>query len=242
MNKYYLLYNSITLLDEATDLSNFTHQIELLDDINNLPPNTTALGLDEYGLYLYSPEFKAIYIKNIYSQLYLRTQNLKNELLIKSIKKEKNGCILDLTAGLAKDAILIAKYGCNVIMLEQNPILATILYYAKLHNYIPNNCEVVFTNNINYIKQLPLDIQFDAIYLDPMFNQDKSAKAKKEMQIIQNIADTYIGNHDYLFNLAFNFTHKIIIKRSIKQPCLIDIPNPTYVIKGNTIRYDIYVR
>lgn len=252
MTKYFIAYNRPELLSQATDIASFTKVIEPIIDNGQLQvnlPNTPYLYLDETGLSLKYQHFDRLYISDIYNKLSYRYRNLEQELLIQALKiknKPKHEVlILDLTAGLAKDASLIAEYGYNVIMIEQNPILATMIYYAQLRKHIPNTTKIVFMNSLSYLNQLDQNTKIDAIYLDPMFKQSKSAKPKKSMQIIQTIMhnnEHNITNEDTeLFKLANQISHKVVVKREDKQSHLIHIPKPSYSKNGKTVRYDVYI-
>ena len=211
---------------------------------NNLP----YLLLDEQGLAICSNTFKPLYVADIYQKLAKRGLTLAKELLIQAIRiknKSKNITnVLDLTAGLAKDALLIAQYGYNVTMVEQNPILATIIYYALQHSYIPNNAKIIFMNSLDYLNNLNDNVSIDAIYLDPMFKHNKNAKAKKEMQLIQMITENFEwdnSNEILLFEKSLQLAeHKIVVKRDNKQPAIVTTPLPSFTQQGKTVRYDVY--
>ncbi len=247
MNKYKLLCTQSTLKSSGEILINFTKSIDMVDSIesNYILP---YLILDENGLSIKCQHFNLIYIQDIYQPLNKRLKNLDQELLIKAIKIKQAHSntinILDLTAGLAKDSLLIAKYGYTVTMIEQNPLLATIIYYAIQNHYLPSNMNIIFMNSIDYLNQLPDMQKPDIIYLDPMFKQNKTAKAKKTMQLIQLITNEEEDNHTndtLLFEQALKTaTIKVVVKRDSKQLRISPMPIPTYEKSGKTVRYDVY--
>lgn len=207
------------------------------------------LRFDENGLALVSKDMK---LYGDFSKMCkrLKTNNLRNELLVKAAKiKEKNENLnaIDATAGLGEDSLLLAAAGFNVKLYEKNPIIATLLIDAldrakSLPDLaeIINRMEVIEENSINAMKNI--NEKVDIILLDPMFpERTKSGLVKKKFQILHEI-ETPCNNEVELINaaLAVN-THKVIIKRPLKGEYLAEI-KPSYSIKGKAIRYDVINR
>ncbi len=249
MSKYQIVCTSNFLLKETQQLANFTQEIQLVTDVNQVENlnNMPYLLIDERGLSIRCNLFTPIYIQDIYARIITLRQNLEQELLIQALKiknkPREEVIILDLTAGLAKDAILIAKYGYNITMVEQNPMLATIIYYAIQKNYMPNNAKIIFMNSLDYLRENDKNLTVDAIYLDPMFKHKKSAKAKKDMQLIQLIHEIENYNTDeiLLFEQAMKTqTNRVVVKRDNKQQAIVSKPTPSFNKQGKTVRYDVY--
>lgn len=207
------------------------------------------LRFDENGLALVSKDMK---LYGDFSKMCkrLKTNNLRNELLVKAAKikgKNENLNAIDATAGLGEDSILLAAAGFNVKLYEKNPIIATLLIDAldrakSLPDLaeIINRMEVIEENSINAMKNI--NEKVDIILLDPMFpERTKSGLVKKKFQILHEI-ETPCNNEVELINaaLAVN-THKVIIKRPLKGEYLAEI-KPSYSIKGKAIRYDVINR
>ena len=258
----FLYIKSAEYLAEAQELVDFTGMLTL---VTQLPENNSIyLCLDHDGLAVIGKDFSPVYIAAIYTKLNTRLQNISSELLIQAIKLKPNktnsllergdalalGCsnpgmiiVWDLTAGLGKDALLIASYGYHVTMVEQNPVLATILYYALQNNFLPNKrLKIVYANSIDFIANSSESPNI--VYLDPMFKDNKSAKAKKDMQIIQYLTHNEIEDQSQeLFESAYaKVLNKLVIKRDNKQANLVISPKPSYAKLGKTIRYDIYTK
>ena len=207
------------------------------------------LRFDENGLALVSKDMK---LYGDFSKMCkrLKTNNLRNELLVKAAKiKEKNENLnaIDATAGLGEDSLLLAAAGFNVKLYEKNPIIAALLIDAlDRAKSLPDlaeiikRMEVIEENSINAMKNI--NEKVDIILLDPMFpERTKSGLVKKKFQILHEI-ETPCNNEVELINaaLAVN-THKVIIKRPLKGEYLAEI-KPSYSIKGKAIRYDVINR
>ena len=219
--------------------------IEVTTDINDF--SDLILQLDENGLSLISNNMK-LYGDFSKMRKRLTQNNLNNEILIHAIKikgREKDLVVLDATAGLGEDSILLAAYGFKVNLYENNPIIAELLKDAlERAKYISELEEIVNRMKVfeeDSIMAMPrLDYKPDVILLDPMFpERTKSALIKKKFQILHKIEKPCI-NETELFNSAIKAKpKKIVIKRPLKGEYLAGI-RPNYSIKGKSIRYDCF--
>ncbi|MEE9492855.1 MAG: class I SAM-dependent methyltransferase [Gammaproteobacteria bacterium] len=171
----------------------------------------------------------------------------RNQPLARAIgmKPGFNPSIIDATAGLGRDAYILASLGCEVILCERSPILAVLLEDGLLRAAnsrdtaaAAERMTLIKEDAINYLKQsavLP-----DSIYLDPMFPQKKSsALVKKDMQILQLLigADMDSGQ---LFNAAMSQAGKrVVVKRPASAKPL-DQTRPAGSVCSKKTRYDIY--
>lgn len=186
--------------------------------------------------------------RRIYSTSY--RSDIARAFAISSKNKPK---ILDCTAGFGSDAFSLASLGCEVKLIERNPLVYALLYDGiqrmkmatrsdkHFKKCIDISCE--YNDSICYLNESS-DNQnfFDAIYLDPMFPpKSKNAKAKKEMQAIQNII-VFEGDYDKLLSAALESKAKrVVVKRPVKGSFLSDI-SPSFSIKARTIRYDVFIK
>lgn len=265
----YLYVNDRSLLESANDLIAITHASTI---VTELPSADIYLQLDKNGLAIVSTEFGITYVKDLYNKLLDRLKKTGSELLIQSIKSTDKLNILDVTAGLGRDAILMANAGYNVTMIEKNPALAIILNYIIKYKITPgtDNLRLAHMDSIEYLQQNferslkkqivsmchkmdssrsfnDMLVAPDIIYMDPMFQDNSKAKSKKAMQLIDMLlhADIdYVSTDNIkLFELAHNIAlNKIIVKRDNKQKPLVANPSPSYSKSGKTVRYDIYVK
>ena len=227
------------LISNAEKLVAFTNTFQIVTE----EPKACILYLriDTDGLAVISNIFKPLYVQEIYSKLINRFQNLKNELLVQAMASPRGLSVWDLTAGLGKDAFILASSGYIVTMVEQNPVLVTIVHYALTNNILPvRNLSLVYANSLDYLAATTE--RPNIIYLDPMFKDDKAAKARKEMQLIQLLTEgSPQHNDEALFIAAYaKALNKIIVKRDNKQETLLASPQPSHAKSGKTIRFDIY--
>ena len=239
-----------TQADLAPDLVALTRQIpeiQLIYGLNN-DPQQLCLCLAGDGLWLYTPQFKPLNFKLFYGDfIYKRQRSLQRELLVQAINLKASTGVraLDLMAGLGRDSLVLSMLGYQVTMVENNPYLAVILNYlcAEFKSLLPH-LKVVYAGAHDYVASLERE-QFEVIYLDPMFADNKSALAKKDMQLIELLinyaAPCAASDYAALFTLCqAHCLKKIIVKRDNKQAALLKTPRATYAKAGKIIRFDVY--
>lgn len=162
-------------------------------------------------------------------------------LLLKAtgLSKMKGLHILDATAGLMRDAYFMAKFGGIVTAVERSPQLAEMIDAALKNLPSPLHIEFRMGNAIGLIPILPV---FDVIYLDPMFKQEKSAKAKKDLQFLQSLHVNEIDDSVELLRCARSCARlRVVVKRAYHAAPLGGL-KPDWSCLGKTIRFDVYAR
>lgn len=160
--------------------------------------------------------------------------------------------VADATAGLGRDAFVMAQQGAKVTARERNPILSTMLAWALKSAQSAANQEsdedlnailsrLSISQADSIVELAPQS--FDVVYLDPMFpERDKSAKVKKEMQILHQLLAEDGQNDEALFDSCwFAANARLVIKRPIKASFFAE-RNPHHQILGKSVRYDVYVK
>lgn len=178
----------------------------------------------------------------------------KGQAIAKAIGLHKfpKPTVLDATAGLGRDAFVLASLGCTVTLLERHPIIYALLYDAwqRLQQSealalqtIAQRMTVYYQNAWVYLDQLAQTNQAmpDVIYLDPMFpERKKSAQVKKEMQCFHQLVGQ---DHDSELLLAKAIQlakRRIVVKRPRLAESLAN-KSPAFAITGKSTRYDVYL-
>lgn len=158
--------------------------------------------------------------------------------------------VVDATAGLGRDAFVLASLGANVLMIERVAAIAALLEDGLARAASDaTTAEIASRMTLVYgdaASQLPMLVAHHAfppqvIHLDPMFPaRDKSALVKKEMRLFRDLA----GDDDdasRLLEAALDVaSHRVVVKRPRKAPPIAG-PAPGHIIEGKTSRYDLYV-
>jgi 16S rRNA (guanine1516-N2)-methyltransferase len=172
---------------------------------------------------------------------------LAHEMLVRAAKTaDAPGRAIDATAGMGEDSFLLAAYGYEVTMYEQNPVIAALLRDALRRakkqvvlKDIVCRMHLVEGNSIDLLAKQADPV--DLIYLDPMFPaRQKSGLINKKLQLIQKM-EPPCGEEEALFAAAISANpSKIIVKRPLKSPHLAG-KKPNYTLNGKAIRYDCYL-
>ena len=171
-----------------------------------------------------------------------------NETVAKAIgcKSHYRPHVLDATAGMGRDSLIMAMLGCKVIMQERNfaiyHLLNNALTRLKDGSYFkPEVIDRLSLVQQNSVDSLQVEQAVDVIYLDPMFpERKKSALVKKEMRLFKLIAGEDI-DADQLLLIALNSTAKrVVVKRPKGAPQLAK-QKPSHEILAKKFRYDVYL-
>lgn len=179
----------------------------------------------------------------------LRKANMEHELLVRAARiRGFQGVeqVVDATAGLGTDSLLLAAAGFEVTMYEQNPVICALLEDALTRGR--DNPELLDIVSRVHLRRgdsiegmrasgfIP-----DVILLDPMFpERQKSAAVKKKFQLLHQL-ELPCGNEEELLRAAFEARpRRVIVKRPAKGPLLAG-RRPDYALRGKAVRYDVFV-
>lgn len=174
----------------------------------------------------------------------------KGQMIAKAVgvKSGVTPTLLDATAGLGKDAFVLATLGCQVTLLERSPIIHALLENGLARAElvldvadIVQRMNLQQANSIEWMReQAEQGDSYQVVYLDPMFpHSDKSALVKKEMRAFRPVVGDDLdadGLLDAALALAEN---RVVVKRPRKAPCLAG-RKPSLQFTGKSSRYDVY--
>lgn len=221
--------------------------------VNAIPAEATqALLVEETHLALFLPQlpqFKPLYLNFRDGKQAYRLRHVEHEQLVKACRVKglaRAVHIIDATAGLGKDALLLAASGATVTLIERQPLLACLLedLLTRLASSDwPFNLFLHRGNALEYLTALSEDDYPDVIYLDPMFDHDaaKTALVKKDLQMLQTLALPPLleEQHQLLTMARWRALHKVVVKRARLAQPLADI-KPDYQLLGAHSRFDVY--
>jgi len=173
----------------------------------------------------------------------------RNQPLARAIglKKGATPSVVDATAGLGRDAFVLATLGCTVNMIERSPIIALLLQQAlnqgQQHPDISDICQRLTLINhdaSDYLLTLPPEQQPEVIYLDPMYpGRQKKAQVKKEMQLLQKLLGKDLDS-ERLLHAALKTAHKRVVVKRPKGAEPLAGTAPHSCIESPNTRYDLY--
>jgi len=160
--------------------------------------------------------------------------------------------VCDATAGLGRDAFILATAGCRLTLIERSPIVHALLLDGLRRasadpqiKDIANRMVLRHGDACTLLPTLADERQADVIYLDPMYPVSrKSAAVKKGMRALQTLlaaekADASLSAEPLLPVAIAQAQRRVVVKRPTHAPSIGEIRPSGNIISGKT-RYDIY--
>ncbi|MEB6857948.1 16S rRNA (guanine(1516)-N(2))-methyltransferase RsmJ [Proteus cibi] len=162
------------------------------------------------------------------------------------IKKDYLPDVVDATAGLGRDAFVLASIGCKVRMVERHPVVAALLedglkrayLDADIGEWMQERMTLIHASSVQALTEItpPPDV----VYLDPMYpHKAKSALVKKEMRVFQSLVGAD-EDADALLEPAMTLAKKrVVVKRpDYAEPLNNQTAHANVTTKNH--RFDIY--
>ncbi len=164
------------------------------------------------------------------------------------IKPGRIPTVVDATAGLGRDAFVLAQLGCEVRMVERSPVIAALLADGMQRGMqVPEVAEVLARMALQqadasrYLRELPAEQQPDVVYVDPMHpERTKAAQVKKEMVLFRRLVGGDEDDAELLAAALAAARRRVVVKRPRKAAAIAG-PKPSLVMDGKSTRYDIYL-
>jgi 16S rRNA (guanine1516-N2)-methyltransferase len=161
--------------------------------------------------------------------------------------------VLDATAGLGRDAFVMASLGCQVVMIERHPVIAALLEDGlkratqddDIGSWVSDRMTLIHDSSIRTITNQRHNIRPDVIYLDPMYphppQKKKKALVKKEMRVFQSLIGDDADADELLEPALHLATKRVVVKRPDYADWL-NLQPPTMSLKTKKNRFDVYVK
>ncbi|MGE6570435.1 class I SAM-dependent methyltransferase [Shewanella vesiculosa] len=170
------------------------------------------------------------------------------------LKQGLTPTVVDGTAGLGRDAFVLASLGCKVIMVERNPVVAALLEDglrrayddAEIGHWMHERMSLFHGSSLNAladaVKTSTNVSEIDVVYLDPMYpHREKSALVKKEMRVFQTLVGADLDADGLLAPAIALATKRVVVKRPDYAEDL-DGVKPHSVIETKKNRFDLYIK
>ncbi len=214
------------------------------------------LVLDYTGLQLFNrdePKQKAIMVDFVAGSNAHRRKfgGGKGQSIAKAVglKSGYRPSVIDGTAGLGKDAFVLASLGCQVTLVERHPVVAALLAdglaRAYQHDEIgPWMQQRMMLSQHSQISTLVVEgeEQAEVVFLDPMYpHREKSALVKKDMRTFQTLVGADLDATTLLAPALQLAQKRVVVKRPDYAEPLAG-KTPTMVIETKKNRFDVYVK
>ncbi len=155
--------------------------------------------------------------------------------------------IVDATAGLGRDAFLLASLGARVTLIERSgtmhALLAEGLERARAQG--GRYAETVARMTLIYgdSRTLLEQLRPQVILIDPMHPpREKSALVKKEMRQIREIVGTDPDSAELMRVALEAAQNRVVLKWPLRAEPMPGVRAPSHQIMGKSTRYDVFVK
>ena len=155
--------------------------------------------------------------------------------------------VVDATAGLGRDAFVLASLGCKVTLIERSPVVAALLQDGlaraaqdpEIGPWVSERMHLLQGPAVDNL--LALSERPEVIYLDPMFpHKQKSALVKKEMRVFQSLVGPDL-DADALLPAALRMADKRVVVKRPDYAGWLNEHKPSMAIETKSNRFDVYV-
>jgi len=165
------------------------------------------------------------------------------------LKGDNQPTVIDATAGLGRDAYILAHLGCYVQMIERSPIVGVLLQdglqrakqYSEPARIILHRLKLTVGDSRMILENLADTDRPAVIYLDPMYpHRTKNSLVKKEMRILRALTGDDQDAPSLLEAAMACAYNRVVVKRPRLAAAIKGRP-PSTVITSKNSRYDIYL-
>ena len=163
------------------------------------------------------------------------------------IKGGENPTVVDATAGLGRDAFLLASIGAHVTLLERSPDVHELLRdsMAKASAAGPELAAVVGRMKLIFgdARKLLAELEADVVLVDPMHPVRKNtALVKKEMRLLKEVVGADSDASELMQAALAARCKRVVLKWPLRAPSLQGLRKPSHTITGKTVRYDVFMK
>jgi 16S rRNA (guanine1516-N2)-methyltransferase len=162
------------------------------------------------------------------------------------IRKDRIPSIVDATAGLGRDAFLLASAGASVTLIERSAKVHALLQDALARAAAESSelAEVVARMTLIHgdARALLPELRPDVVIVDPMHPQRRgTALVKQEMRQLSAIVGAD-EDADELMRIALAAAReRVVLKWPLRAAPLLEAPKPSHQFAGKTVRYEVFV-
>jgi len=162
------------------------------------------------------------------------------------MKSGKTPNIVDATAGLGRDAFLLASLGAEVTLIERSPDMHRLLEEGLAHAVEAGGDVADVIKRMTLLhgdaKDLLPTLAPEVILIDPMHPpRKKSALVKSEMRLIRELVGTDEDSVELMKVALSSASNRVVLKWPQRADPMKDVPPPSHQINGRSTRYDVFM-
>lgn len=154
--------------------------------------------------------------------------------------------IVDATAGMGRDAFLLASLGATVTLIERNRAVHDALAgaMARARDFSPELAAIISRMTLLHgdSRALLAGLSPEVVLVDPMHPpRGKSALVKKEMRILRGLVGDDPDQRELIDAALRSARQRVVLKWPLRAAPIPGLRKPSHQIAGKTIRYDVFV-
>jgi 16S rRNA (guanine1516-N2)-methyltransferase len=154
--------------------------------------------------------------------------------------------VVDATAGLGRDAFLLATLGAQVTLFERSPQVHALLEEALARARAARPELAAIVQRMTLIKGDARDLlphfRADVVLVDPMHPLRRStALVKQEMRLLRELAGTDPDAARLTQAALCHARKRVVLKWPRHADALPGLPKPSHQILSSTVRYDVFM-
>lgn len=154
--------------------------------------------------------------------------------------------IVDATAGLGRDAFLLASLGATVTLIERSPQMHALLQdgLARAAAAGPEFAEITgrMSLRLGDARELLQDLRPEVVMVDPMHpERTSSALVKKEMRLVRQLVGTDPDAFELMQVALGAATRRVVLKWPLRAAPMPGLRPPSHQIIGKSVRFDVFM-
>lgn len=178
----------------------------------------------------------------------LRQREGRGQALPKAIGMAKGATpsVVDATAGMGRDAFLLASLGAKVTLIERSPIVHAALAdaMARAAETSEELAEIIARMTLLHgdSRELLTGLSPEVVLVDPMHpSRGKSALVKKEMRVLRELVGDDPDQRELVETALKVARQRVVLKWPLRAAPLEGLRKPSHQILGKTTRYDVFM-
>ena len=154
--------------------------------------------------------------------------------------------VVDATAGLGRDAFLLASLGAEVVLIERSPDVHALLAeaIARAREASVEHAAIIsrMTLLLGDARELLPRLRPEVVLVDPMHPpREKSALVKQEMRVLRGIVGDDPDAFDLMQVALAAASQRVVLKWPLRAAPMPGLRAPSHTISGKSTRYDVFM-
>lgn len=172
----------------------------------------------------------------------------RNEALLKAVGLGGGNppTIIDATAGLGRDAFLLASRGARVTLIERSPEVHRLLMKALDEAAAAGGALAEAVGRMTLLsgdaRNLLSELAADVVLVDPMHPPRKnSALVKKDMRLLRELVGADEDSFELMQAALSVAAKRVVLKWPLRADHMAGLRRPSHQILGKSTRYDVFM-